>query len=48
MRSSYTFPNLLLEYAMRNTHVPVVLGARQHQPERRTWNVMDEAAGARS
>ena len=37
----YTVPNLLVEYAMRNTHVPVgTVARRQHQPERRVHGVL--------
>ena len=43
----YTVPNLLIEYAMRNTHVPVgPVARRQHQPERRLPGVLHGRGGA--
>jgi len=39
--------HFLLEYAMRNTHVPVGPGAASHQPERRVHGVLPRRGRAR-
>ncbi len=42
----YAVPNLLIEYAMRNTHVPVgPVARRQHQPERRLHGMLHRRGG---
>ena len=44
----YNVPNLLIDYAMRNPHVPPrLLARRQHQPERRLHGMLHRRAGAR-
>ena len=41
-------PNLLIDHAVRNTHVPVgLLARREHQPERHLHGVLHRRAGAR-